>query len=112
MDDPALRKFLGISGHASNIFCPLCLRESRLPGADQNFGWPDVTVEELEIQTRSDSHYRSGMRFYLEVRRSIALALIVEGYRAFEEKLLQATSQEQCHDYAMKHGYRFGHRMS
>jgi hypothetical protein len=62
MDDPALRKFLGISGHGSNKCCPLCTTESRPAGKQmQSFVWEAVTVTDLRNAIRSDADYRAGL---------------------------------------------------
>jgi hypothetical protein len=60
MDDPALRKFLGIAGHASNISCPKCIHPTRV-GNNQNFCWPDVSASVLRDMARDNAHYRQGL---------------------------------------------------
>ncbi len=60
MDDPALRKFLGIAGHGANISCPLCVWPSRQNGEEQSFCWATVSRASMEELHRSNNQYRQG----------------------------------------------------
>jgi hypothetical protein len=60
MDDPALRKFLGLSGHASDLCCPLCTFSVKNDGHN-GFAWPEVTSDLLTHKLRSDKHFRDGL---------------------------------------------------
>ena len=61
MDDPALRRFMGLIGHKANFCCPLCMKATKPEAAEQSFAWPDVTGHAMRNLMRTDSSYRSGL---------------------------------------------------
>jgi hypothetical protein len=104
MDDPALRRALGLVGHASNLACPLCRFQSKPEkGAEQSFHFTgDLPALRSLLYTQADIAHR--LPYFCAVMH----AHIVAEYDKFKARANRDDATKAVlHEVAVQNGRRF-----